>query len=101
MKATSSVPHLKPRTAFHATALTPATAPTIRRLADLSIETLALMHAPAYRGEPTRALNDLAVSIRGENVEPRLAFAALSAFPAGSDEAPTSIASCGWGTMHP
>lgn len=45
---------------FHATAMAPATVPTIQRLAELPIETLALMHAPAYRGEPTRALNDLA-----------------------------------------
>ena len=31
---------------FHATALTPTTAPTIRRLADLDPATLALMHGP-------------------------------------------------------
>jgi flavorubredoxin len=53
-------PALATEDRFHSTALTPATVPTIRRLANLSIETLALMHAPAYRGEPARALNDLA-----------------------------------------
>ena len=53
-------PALETEDRFHATALTPATEPTIRRLAELPIETLALMHAPAYRGDPARALSDLA-----------------------------------------
>ena len=44
----------------HATALTPATAPTIRKLADLPIDTLALMHAPTFRGDGKKALHDLA-----------------------------------------
>jgi flavorubredoxin len=44
----------------HATAITPATAPTIRRLAELPIERLALMHAPTYLGDGSRALLDLA-----------------------------------------
>jgi flavorubredoxin len=44
----------------HATALTPATAPTIRRLAELPLQTLALMHGPAFRGDASKALNDLA-----------------------------------------
>jgi flavorubredoxin len=44
----------------HATALTPATAPTIRRLAEMPIEALALMHAPVYRGNGPQALRDLA-----------------------------------------
>jgi flavorubredoxin len=44
----------------HATALTPATAPTIRRLAELPIAALALMHAPVYRGDGPKALRDLA-----------------------------------------
>jgi flavorubredoxin len=52
-------PALETEDRFHATALTPATEPTIRRLAEVPIETLALMHAPAYRGQPARALNDL------------------------------------------
>jgi flavorubredoxin len=44
----------------HATALTPQTAPTMRRLAELPIARLALMHAPTYTGDGSRALNDLA-----------------------------------------
>jgi flavorubredoxin len=46
--------------AMHATALTPLTAPTIRRLAELSPRTLALMHAPAFTGDGAQALRDLA-----------------------------------------
>jgi flavorubredoxin len=45
---------------FQATALTPDTAPTIRRLADLEPRTLALMHGPAYAGDCRQALLDLA-----------------------------------------
>jgi flavorubredoxin len=45
---------------FHATALTPWTAPTIRRLAGFDGETLALMHAPAFTGDGRAALEDLA-----------------------------------------
>jgi flavorubredoxin len=44
----------------HATALTPSTAPTIRRLAELPIKKLALMHAPTFLGDGRRALLDLA-----------------------------------------
>lgn len=44
----------------HATALTPATAPTMRRLAELPIDRLALMHAPTYTGNGAKALHDLA-----------------------------------------
>jgi flavorubredoxin len=44
----------------HATALTPNTAPTLRRLAELPLTTLALMHAPAYTGNGAQALNALA-----------------------------------------
>jgi flavorubredoxin len=42
------------------TALTPTTAPTIRRLADLDVDTLALMHGPTYKGDCTKALLELA-----------------------------------------
>lgn len=45
---------------FKATALTPQTAPTIRRLAALKPSTLALMHGPAFNGDCERALLDLA-----------------------------------------
>ena len=46
----------------HATALTPATAPTIRRLAALQIERLASMHAPTFSGDGSQALYDLAAA---------------------------------------
>jgi flavorubredoxin len=45
---------------FGATALTPATAPTLRRLADLEPRTLALMHGPAFAGDGAAALRGLA-----------------------------------------
>jgi len=53
-------PALAAEDMFHATALTPATAPTIRRLAELHPKTLALMHGPAFNGDCTDALNALA-----------------------------------------
>jgi flavorubredoxin len=45
---------------FGATSLTPAVAPTLRRLAELEPRTLALMHGPAYAGDCVQALHDLA-----------------------------------------
>jgi flavorubredoxin len=45
---------------FHATSLGPATAPTIRRLAELRPTTLALMHGPTFRGDGASALHRLA-----------------------------------------
>jgi hypothetical protein len=45
---------------FHATCLTPATGPIIRRLAQLKPRTLALMHGSSYTGDCTGALNALA-----------------------------------------
>lgn len=42
------------------TALTPDTAPTIRRLAGLQPATLALMHGPAFSGDAPAALTELA-----------------------------------------
>lgn len=53
-------PALDAEDVFGATALTPDTAPTIRRLADLEPRTLALMHGPAYAGDCRQALTDLA-----------------------------------------
>jgi flavorubredoxin len=47
---------------FGATALTPATGPTLRRLADLEPRTLALMHGPAWAGDGGAALRDLAAA---------------------------------------
>jgi flavorubredoxin len=46
----------------HATALTPQTAPTIGRLAELPLDRLALMHGPVYTGDGSRALTDLAAA---------------------------------------
>jgi flavorubredoxin len=45
---------------FQSTCLTPNTAPTIRRLAELEPTTLAIMHGSAYSGEPSKALLALA-----------------------------------------
>ena len=45
---------------FGATCLTPNTAPTIRRLADLGPTTLAVMHGSCYAGDGTQALRGLA-----------------------------------------
>jgi len=49
----------------YATALTPATAPTIQRLAGLPLDRLAPMHAPAYTAGPAQALRDLAAAYAG------------------------------------
>jgi flavorubredoxin len=55
---------LKPATdaedLFGATALTPMTAPTLRRLAELAPKTLALMHGSSFRGDGRAALLALA-----------------------------------------
>jgi len=53
-------PALAAEDIFGATALTPATAPTIQRLAGLAPRLLGLMHGPAYEGDGARALQDLA-----------------------------------------
>jgi len=45
---------------FHATSLTPLTAPSIRKLADLEPKTLAIMHGSSYRGDGGSALRALA-----------------------------------------
>jgi flavorubredoxin len=55
---------------FGATCLTPNTAPTIRRLAELTPTTLAIMHGSSYAGEAAKALFDLA-----DDYEHRLAGA--------------------------
>lgn len=46
--------------AFHSTSIGPATAPTIRRLAELDPKILALMHGPTFFGDGADALNRLA-----------------------------------------
>ena len=53
-------PALVAEDAFGATALTPNTAPTIRRLVTLKPAMLALMHGPAFRGNCERVLQELA-----------------------------------------
>jgi flavorubredoxin len=45
---------------FGATCLTPNTAPTIRKLADLEPTTLALMHGSSFTGNGSQALHNLA-----------------------------------------
>ena len=53
-------PALAAEDMFHDTCLTPSTAPTMRRLADLDPRTLALMHGPSFTGDCAGALRDLA-----------------------------------------
>jgi flavorubredoxin len=50
---------------FHATALAPHTAETLRRLGDLSPTTLAIMHGSSFQGNGRQALYDLAASYDG------------------------------------
>jgi flavorubredoxin len=45
---------------FRATCLTPDTAPTMRRLAELEPATLGLMHGPSFTGDATAQLRGLA-----------------------------------------
>jgi len=45
---------------FHSTSVGPATAPTIRRLAELKPSALALMHGPTFFGDGSAALDRLA-----------------------------------------
>ena len=53
-------PALAMEDAMGAIALTPRTAPTIRRLAGYDSATLALMHGPTYTGNGAKALQELA-----------------------------------------
>lgn len=53
-------PALAAEDIFHATCLTPATAPTLRRLADLHPTTLGIMHGPSFAGDGAGALRTLA-----------------------------------------
>ena len=45
---------------FRSSSLAPSSGETLRRLAELDIATLALMHGPAYTGDCKAALMDLA-----------------------------------------
>ena len=58
--STSSAAPLAAEDMFHGTGLTPDTAPTLRRLADLEPRTLAIMHGPAFVGDCQQALLELA-----------------------------------------
>ncbi len=49
---------------FGYSSLAPSTAPTVERLAALAPTTLALMHGPAYAGDGTQWLHDLAADYR-------------------------------------
>lgn len=53
-------PAMKAEETFHATSIGPATAPTIRGLADLKPRTLALMHGSSFDGDCEHALHALA-----------------------------------------
>jgi flavorubredoxin len=50
---------------FHSTSVGTATAPTIRRLAELNPRVLALMHGPTYFGDGSAALSRLAAYYAG------------------------------------
>ena len=63
-------PAIAAENAFPATALTPLAAPTLRRLGALGAQTMALMHAPAFRGNVATACEHLA-----RDYEARLAAA--------------------------
>jgi flavorubredoxin len=56
---------------FHASALTPATGPTIRRLAELRPKRLAIMHGSSFEGDGRKALLDLADLYDGWLAAPR------------------------------
>jgi flavorubredoxin len=51
--------------AFKASSITPVTAPTMRRLAELEPSTLALMHGPVFVGDGRDALERLADGYAG------------------------------------
>ena len=61
---------------FQSTCLTPATAPTIRRLADLAPRRLALMHGSSFAGDAPAALRGLAGYYAGKLDSAALAQAA-------------------------
>jgi flavorubredoxin len=62
-------PAIASENAFLATALTPLTAPTIRKLAALKPTTLAIMHGSSFQGDCTGALNALADFYAGRLIE--------------------------------
>jgi flavorubredoxin len=58
-------PALEAEDLFQASCLTPATAPIMRRLADLEPTTLAIMHGSSYTGDGGAALRALADAYEG------------------------------------
>ena len=58
-------PAMAAEAAFHASSITPSTAPTMRRLAELAPSTLALMHGPVFVGDGRDALERLADGYEG------------------------------------
>ncbi len=58
-------PALTAEAMFHATCLTPQTAPTLRALGDLDPTTLAVMHGSSFHGDGRKALHELAAAYEG------------------------------------
>lgn len=69
-------PALAAEDIFYDTSLGPSIAPTVRRLADLTPGTLALMHGSSFNGDAVTALHDLA------NAYDRRLRAAMTEVPA-------------------
>jgi flavorubredoxin len=59
-------PSIEAEQGFHATALTPATAPTIRALRDLKPKRLAVMHGSCFEGDCAAELEALAAFYEGQ-----------------------------------
>jgi len=55
-------PALAAEAMFHATCLTPQTAPTLRALGDLEPSTLGVMHGSSFQGDGRKALHELAAA---------------------------------------
>ncbi|HUQ38996.1 MAG TPA: MBL fold metallo-hydrolase [Acidimicrobiales bacterium] len=55
-------PALAAEAMFHATCLTPQTAPTLRSLGDLEPSTLGVMHGASFQGDGRKALHELAAA---------------------------------------
>jgi flavorubredoxin len=53
-------PAIEAENIFRASSLAPSSGATLRRLAELEVDTLALMHGPAFSGDCRTALLDLA-----------------------------------------
>ena len=58
--ACDEVIYAAPCNPSHASSLTPALAPTIRKLAELKPSTLGIMHGPSFKGDGAGMLHGLA-----------------------------------------